>query len=280
VIAGAAAVLILLVAGALLIASTRNDSENLTAGDNVNGGLVDQGDNGFYGNAKLSPSRPQPDPTPSANTTETSAGADATEQISRAVKRTMSKLSNDNAPYISEAGINDVRQRVEEYRGSSTLREKLRAMKRGCPQIAAQAQGINLKPLLVMYAALAESESGSSGDPVVVARQMMPKLLALRATFGTETANSSLLLVAAYPYPFNPPIGSQIRTPHPLASKLMEFGGRRSTVDTSEARSVWFLHEKNGITPEAYDLVIRLLAIGIIAQNPSRYEIDADPLLC
>ena len=41
----------------------------------------------------------------------------------------MSKLSNDNAPYISEAAINDVRQKVEEYRGSSALREKLRAMK-------------------------------------------------------------------------------------------------------------------------------------------------------
>ena len=109
---------------------------------------------------------------------------------------------------------------------------------------------------------------------------MAPRLLTLRATFGTETANSTLLLVAAYPYPFNPPIGSQTRTPHPLASKLVEFGGRQSTVDTSEARSVWFLREKNGITAEAYDLVIRLLAIGIISQNPRQYGIEADPPIC
>ena len=69
-----------------------------------------------------------------------------------------------------------------------------------------------------MYAALAESESGSHGDPVVVARQMMPKLLALRATFGTETANSSLLLVAAYPYPFNPV--SEAKTERRTRSRL------------------------------------------------------------
>jgi hypothetical protein len=107
---------------------------------------------------------------------------------------------------------------------------------------------------------------------------MTPKLLTLRATFGTETANSSLLLVAAYPYPFNPPIGSQTRTPHPLAARLTEFGGKRSVVDTSVARSVWFLREKNGISDEAYRLVVRLLAVGAIAQSPRRYGVEADPL--
>jgi hypothetical protein len=50
--------------------------------------------------------------------------------------------------------------------------------------------------------------------------------------------------------------------------------------DTSIARSVWFLREKNGITPEAYDLVIRFLAVGIISQDPHSYGVDADPLFC
>jgi hypothetical protein len=130
---------------------------------------------------------------------------------------------------------------------------------------------------VLMYAALAQAESG---DPVAAARQMTPKLLTLRATFGTETANSSLLLVAAYPYPFNPTLGSQERTPHPLASKLMQLGGKQSVVDTSVARSVWFLREKGGITPEAYELVVRTLAIGVVAQSPRQYGVEAEPLLC
>jgi pSer/pThr/pTyr-binding forkhead associated (FHA) protein len=203
-----------------------------------------------------------------------------TDQTAIVVKRVMSKLSKDNAPYISESGINDVRRKVEEYRGSSDLRERLRVVKQGCAEISAEAERINLRPALLMYAALADSEGQFGTNPVSAARRMSPRLLSLRATFGTETANSSLLLMAAYPYPFNPQIGSQTRTPHPLASKLVEIGGRRSTVDTSEARTVWFLREKNAITDEAYQFVIRFLAIGVVAQNPSQYGIDAEPPLC
>lgn len=286
VIAGAAALLILLIAGALLVVFSGDDSDQSFVESNVSNSPAGQGGDSYFGNATGESSRPEPDPTlepnptPGADAAEILAAADTTEQIGRAVKRMMTKISNDNAPYIPESGINDVARKVEEYRGSSALREKLRLMKRGCPRITARAQGMNLKPALVMYAALAASEGEPGGDPVTAAERMMPKLLTLRATFGTETANSSLLLVAAYPYPFNPPIGSQTRTPHPLAFKLVELGGRRSTVDTSEARSVWFLHERNGITPEAYGLVIRLLAIGIIAQNPGRHGIEAEPLLC
>ncbi|HVF50364.1 MAG TPA: FHA domain-containing protein [Pyrinomonadaceae bacterium] len=221
---------------------------------------------------------PEDDARPAA-TGESAARAETDEEIARAARRVMSRISSDNTPYISEAGVRDVAARVRSYRGSNALQERLRAMQRGCPDVSAQAQKINLKPVLVMYAALAQSEAGG-GDAVAVARQMMPKLLTLRATFGTATANSSLLLVAAYPYPFNPPIGSQTRTPHPLYTKLVQAGGHRSTVETSVARSVWFLREKGSIDTEAYELVVRLLAIGIIAQNPQRYDINADPLLC
>lgn len=204
---------------------------------------------------------------------------DSHEQVERAAKKVMSRISTDNAPYISDAGVRDVAAKLKSYRGSSALQERLRAMQRGCAEINTQSQNNNLKSSLVMYAALAESEQGG-GDPVATARQMLPKMLTLRATFGTATANSTLLTVAAYPYPFNPTIGSQTRTPHPLYTQLVQAGGQKSTVDTSVARSVWFLREQSRITPEAYDLVVRTLALGIIAQNPRQYGINADPLLC
>ena len=215
-----------------------------------------------------------------SGTNTAAAGGNTDEQIGREVRRAMSRISSDNAPYISEAGAADVARKVREYRGSAALAERLRALARGCADVTALARTNNLKPSLLSYAALAQAEAAGGGDPVAVARQMSPKLLTLRATFGTETANSSLLLVAAYPYPFDPSIGSQERTPHPLASKLMEVGGRRSVVETSVARSVWFLREKNAVSAEAYDLVVRLLAVGVIAQNPRQYGVEADPVFC
>ena len=273
VIAGTTVVVIVLVFG--LLFATYAFRKRATKSDNTN--VIAQQNKDFRV-AEPSPSTATKDADAKPDGEVSDADADSTEQRVRAVKRVMSKLSNDSAPYISDTGIRDVSRKIDEYRGSSELRERLRAAKLACPQITTQAQHINLKSPLLMYAVLADSEAGA--DPSVAARKMVPRLLTLRATFGTETSNSALLLVAAYPYPFNPSIGSQARTPHPLASKLMEFGGRKSTVETTEARSVWFLREKNGITSEAYDLVIRLLAIGVIAQNPKQYGIEAEPPLC
>jgi len=266
VIAGVAVVLLLILGGLILTAYFRAEPDRVSANTNT---------------TIAEPRReetPQRQPTPAEE--EKKNPEDPSAEIAVAVKRVMTKLSKDSAPYISDAGIEDVKRRVEAYRGSTELRERLRAAKNACPEITADAERISVRPALVMYAALVDSEGQSGTSPVNAARRMTPRLLSLRATFGTETANSSLLLIAAYPYPFNPQIGTQTRTPHPLAAKLVEVGGRRSTVETSEARTVWFLREKNAITDEAYDFVIRFLAIGVIAHNPQRYGIDADPLLC
>lgn len=198
------------------------------------------------------------------------------EQLAGEVSRVMVRISDGGVPYISEAGLKDVERRVREYRGSTALAEQLRAVSGGGDEVKRLAGRINMKPALLAYAALAQSERG--GNPVVIARQMTPKLLTLRATFGTESPNRSLLLVAAYLYPFNPPIGTQTRTPHPLDVKLRQSGGKGSKVNIAEAGSVWFLRRANGITDESYQLVVRLLAIGVIAQNPRRYGVEADPI--
>jgi len=203
---------------------------------------------------------------------------DSDEEIGRAAQRVMSRISKDESPYISASGIKDVAAKVREYKGSGTLASKFRAMSRGCVEVNSLAQANSLKPALLSYAAIAASDG--AGDPVASAKQMAPKLLTLRATFGTDSANSTLLLLAAYPYPFNPQLGSQTRTAHPLASKLVELGGRRSVEDTSVARTVWFLKDKNGIMPEAYELVVRFLAVGIISQDPRSFGVDAEPLFC
>ncbi|HVF87359.1 MAG TPA: FHA domain-containing protein [Pyrinomonadaceae bacterium] len=207
-------------------------------------------------------------------------GGDSTRRVAQDAKRVLERISNGAASYIPPAGIESIAAQVNAYRGSAALAAKLQAMNRGCAGVKAQAYSNGLKPALVMYAALASSADGRSGDPVTTARAMIPELLTLRATFGTDTANSSLLLVAATAYEWRPSVGTTTRTPHPLASKLQEFGGRKSSVETATARSVWFLHEKNGISADAYDLVVRLLAVGIIAQNPQQYGINADSVLC
>ena len=206
-------------------------------------------------------------------------GALSDEQVTQAVRRVMSSISTDNTPYLPASGARDVAAKVRAYSAASAqTAARLNAARRSCSDVSAQALRHNLKPSLVMYAALAASEGGA--DPAAAARQMLPKLLTLRAIFGTDTANSALLMVAAYPYPFDPPIGSQTRVPHPLYVQLIASGGRRSKVDPAVARSVWFLREQNAIRPDAYDLAVSTLALGVISQNPRRYGVNAEPPLC
>jgi hypothetical protein len=235
------------------------------------------------------PTQPSVTTQPSVNTqpslttppadTSAARGKAGGEPDRDAVRRVMARVSNDDSPYISDEGVRDVARKVKEYGGSSALAGRMRAMARGCAEVTALARANNLRPALLTYAALAEAEA-TGGDPVEAARRMAPKLLTLRATFGTETANSALLLVAAYPYPFDPVEGERTRRPHPLAARLVKLGGEHPEVAASVARSVWFLREQNGLSTEAYELVVRLLAVGVIAQRPGEYGVEAPPLMC
>lgn len=201
---------------------------------------------------------------------------DSDEQIGGLVRRVMSHIADDSAPYVSDDGIRDVARHVREYRGSASLAGRFRAMSNGRNAVVKVAEEINIKPPLLAYAALAASEGG--GDPVATAQQMKNKLRTLNATFGVESANRALLLVAAYPYPFDPRLGTQTRVGHPLDAELRRRAGRGSKAAPAEAGTVWFLKKEGGIRPDAYQLVVRLLAIGVIARNPRGHGVDADPL--
>ena len=166
VFATAAVALILLVAALLLAISAWHGAGSLPANGNTANSRRDKKRSDIVESG--------PAPSPEAGPKEVAPGTSEQDkgQLARAIKRVMSTVSNDdNAPYISEAGINDVQRKVDEYRASPELRERLRAAKLACPEISAQAQGISLKPALVMYAALAESEGNGGGNPVVSARK-------------------------------------------------------------------------------------------------------------
>ncbi|MEJ7712178.1 MAG: hypothetical protein WKF84_20530 [Pyrinomonadaceae bacterium] len=119
-----------------------------------------------------------------------------------------------------------------------------------------------------MYAALAETDGGRSGrDAAATAHAMLPDLVALRATLGDDQ-DSSLLVVAAYTE------GAGTRKSHPLLGRMRKITNK----DPVAKRNVWYLHENQGIDEQAYDLVIRFIALGVIAQNPKQFGVNAEPL--
>jgi hypothetical protein len=130
-----------------------------------------------------------------------------------------------------------------------------------------KAQGIK-KPALPVFLALAETNGGQSGDPLAVARQMVPEIQFLRGHFGSEFADPTLMLVAAHKIP-----GGNKKS-HPLLEPL-----RRLVKNPQTDRNVWFLRDKGALSDAAYDFVLRFLAYAAIAQNPRQFKLDAPALV-
>ena len=52
----------------------------------------------------------------------------------------------------------------------------------------------------------------------------------------------------------------------------------KSTESSRTVRTIWFLQKNGKITPAEFDLALRFLAIGTIAQNPRDFGVNTDGL--
>jgi len=194
------------------------------------------------------------------------------EQVEKIAAQFMRRISSDDRAYVfppyAVNALGDIAKRVEQYSASPALTVALNSIATGGPALAAQARREGLEPGLVIYAALAETEGGrASGDQIATARRIMPELLSLRKTLGTESADKSLILVAAYK------MGGWTKKSHPLLGTM-----RRVVKNPLTDRNVWYLREHGGLDQQAYDFVVRFVALGAIAENPRRFGVAASPV--
>lgn len=256
----AAAVGIILLAVALFISIPK-----LTAEDAAEQGQSSLGDGEAAGGQPaevFAPDAKRPD-----------AGADpaAPEEIERYALRVLGDISDDPNPTLSREAVREIQARVEGYRGSAALQNNLRLLGRAeLQQLDAAARQRDLKLPLVVLAALAKADRDGRRDPVAAAREMLPALAHLRGIFGTELANDSLLVVAASEE-------GRGGATHPLQTAISELT-KRQPDSPAAIRSVWYLREHGRLSPRAYDLVVRFLAVGVVARDPRRYGVDAVPL--
>lgn len=275
VIAGGAAILILLVAG-LLLAFNRKPTPGPSQRPNAaitqeqdSPAAQDQGSS-VTSTPELEPARDQEGP---ANI-DTNVNPDSAElkMIEKKILIVMSSVSNDSRPFVPSDVVRQVSEKITKYRGSSFLRDEMRVMKqRGIPQLAAAAKSNDLKPALLVLAALARMDrDGLRGDPVTTAEAILPTLAKLRIIFGTELANDSLLVIATCD---QPPSGNF----HPLQLTISKLANAQPE-SVSKIRTVWYLYDHQKINAQAYELVLRFLAIGVVAQDPQHFGVDAEPL--
>lgn len=193
------------------------------------------------------------------------------EQVEKIAAQFMRRISSDDRPYVfpsyAVGALGDIAKRVEQYSRSLATASALNSIATAGPEIAAASRREGIEPGLVIYTALAETDGGQrAGDQSAVARRILPDLLSLRKTLGTESADKSLILVAAYK------MGGWTKKSHPLLATM-----RRVVKNPLTDRNVWYLREQNGLDQQAYDFVVSFIALGVIAENPRRFGIAAPP---
>jgi pSer/pThr/pTyr-binding forkhead associated (FHA) protein len=214
-------------------------------------------------------SQPPVDDSKSGAGRDLDKGKVTIEQIEKAAEQVLRRVSSDNRPYVfppyAVKALDDIRTRVEEYRSSPALVRTLSKLAAEAPDTAARARREGIEPDLVIYAALAETDGGRNNEtPLAIAQAILPDLLALRKTLGTESADKSLIIIAAYK------MGRGTKKSHPLLQTI-----RRLVKNPLTDRNVWYLHERGGLDEQAYRFLIDFLALGIIAQNPPQFGVKA-----
>ncbi len=181
--------------------------------------------------------------------------------------RVLSGISKDTHQVLTEKPLAEINAQVQRYKGSSTLRDELQAMKRALPQVSATAKSNGVRTPLAVYATLARMDKdGGRSDPGQVAATVCQSLSKTRAMFGDEQiANDTLLWVAS------------LEEGPALQSKITRFSGRVND-SPSTIRTIWYLHDHQVISDQTHNFVLRFLAIGVIAQNPQKFGIAAEPL--
>jgi hypothetical protein len=190
------------------------------------------------------------------------------DQVEQAAKQVLRRISIDKQEYAFPAGkpLDDLRNEVARHCGSASLAASLSALKAQQGRIAA-ACGSSMDPDMVLYATLAAIDGSPKTTPVETALGIIPALKSLRITFEDNTADSTLIAIAALKE------GVWPKGAHPLLGRM-----RRAVTNPFTQRNIWYLHQSGAIDDQAYALVVRFLALGVIARNPRPFGIDAPAL--
>lgn len=206
---------------------------------------------------------PLPTPDPKLNNVEAAA------------KQFLLKFNTkDKVPYaFDEKTLNAINARAEQFRNSAQLTAAFKNIQSNGSAIIARALNEGMEPALPIFTGLALTNGGQNGNALEAANKVFDTLNFVRITIGEGDVDSSLLVVAAHLE------GPGVKKSHPMLSRMRDI-----LQDNRTQRNVWYMHEhktkggQQGVSDNAYNLVVTLVAIGAISQNPQLFGVNTAPL--
>jgi hypothetical protein len=176
---------------------------------------------------------------------------------------------HDTTAFLTSDQAKKVSDKIKQVGSSPALADNINSARKNAAQIKSLAAAKGIPPQLLATAALTKLGS-SRGDVLQTAGNMSEILGKLQTQIGSELADDSLMMIAAYDQGERGDFQSLRNMLQELATKSPE--------SARAIRSIWFLQKNGKITESEFDFALRFLAIGTITQNPKDFGISADPL--
>lgn len=206
--------------------------------------------------------------TPDGNTQPQATETGKIEQNGAAFLRRIAQ--NDPKAFLTGDQAQKVSAKVKQLGKSSALADNINSARRNAAQIRTLAAAKNLKPQFLAVAAISKLGSGR-GDVLQTAQSIAEVYDKLSTHIGTELADDSLLMIAAYDQGAAGDVMKMRNMLQDLANKSPE--------STRAIRTIWFLEKNGKITQSEFDRALNFLAIGTITQNPKEFGVNAEPLV-
>lgn len=176
---------------------------------------------------------------------------------------------NDPKAFLTSEQAKRLNAKVKQLGGSSAIADNINSAKKNAAKISSIASAKNLKPQFLAVAALTKL-GNSRGDVVQTAASVAEIYDKLATQIGSELADDSLLMVAAYD---QGAAGDNMK----LRNMLQDLANK-SPDSARSIRSIWFLEKNGKITQGEFERALTFLAIGTITQNPKDFGVNAEAL--
>ncbi|MGI8882686.1 MAG: FHA domain-containing protein [Pyrinomonadaceae bacterium] len=176
---------------------------------------------------------------------------------------------NDPKSFLTSEQAQILNSKIKQFSSSAALADNIKSAKANAAQIQSLATAKNLKPQFLAVAAIAKLGS-QRGNVLQTAQSMTEVLDKLSTQVGSERADDSLLVIAAYD---QGAAGEFLKMRNMLQQLSNQFPESSRTI-----RTIWFLHKNGKISEAQYEFALRFLAIGTITQNPKDFNVTAEEL--
>ncbi|MBA2379173.1 MAG: FHA domain-containing protein [Blastocatellia bacterium] len=176
---------------------------------------------------------------------------------------------NEPKAFMTSEQATAVNAKIKQLSSSPALAANLESARKSSTQLTSLAASKNMKPQFLAIAAVTRLGS-NRGDVAQTAQSILDVLNVLSLQIGSELAEDSLLVIAAYD---QGAAGETMKMRNMLQNLSNQFPDSSRSI-----RSVFFLHKNQKITPADFDRALTFHAIGTIAQNPKDFGVNAEAL--